>query len=230
MVISSPLNPIWTRLWLVSHGFGQFPMALALTALGCIALWRCFHYSSQALKPHTRLPCPIWALNLYIWLPPNVESFLTLFRHPQLGWPWNGCRPYSAWALIPHTGLFPVWLPLSLHLLHLGFKTLYAATLKCGLCLHPAWDLTLCTGLPQCMGTLLCLLQLWLPMSSCPAPPSLLGRCLCHPALIPTSCAGPTQQPHPNYRYALTVGQVNNSGKERKERERGRRGSIFARL
>lgn len=65
-------------------------MALALTALGCIALWRCFPYSSQALKPHTRLPCPIWALNLYIWLPPNMESFLTLFRHPQLGWPWNG--------------------------------------------------------------------------------------------------------------------------------------------
>lgn len=84
-MVTSPLNLIWTRLWLVSPAFGSHSIGLLLpngnTFPTLLRLWN--------LIPDCLLiwmPCLfLMGSEFSVWLPPNIESFLTLLRYPLAG-------------------------------------------------------------------------------------------------------------------------------------------------
>ena len=124
-------------------GFGQFHLALALTALGCYCLMKMLSllFSGSEISYHTAysyecLACSLCVLNSLSGCPQTQNPSLPFSDTSQLVW--NAFHPYSAGALIPHRGLFPLQIPLWLYLLHLDFNTVYQNALKCRLCLHLA--------------------------------------------------------------------------------------------
>lgn len=82
---TSPPNQTWSRLWLVSPVFGSHSLGLLLpyenTFPPLLRLWN--------LIPDCLLiwmPCLfLMGSEFSIWLPPNIESFLTLLRSPLAG-------------------------------------------------------------------------------------------------------------------------------------------------
>lgn len=144
---TSPLNLIWTRLWLVSPAFGlllpsenAFPTLLRLWNIipDCLLIW---------------MPCLfLMGSEFSVWLPPNIESFLTLLRYPPAG---LECMPSlfclgsdSTQRAVPFVDT-AVTLPSTLGLQYCVPRCSQVQTPSSS-CLRPEPP----PGLPQCIDTL----------------------------------------------------------------------------